>query len=123
MSHCSKRITLLPLLVVVLLLLTFHTLPAQARLNQKTNHQVWRRLRQSRQQCAQSIQICDVPQTADDIENCVLRCMSSQCYNLVYSQHPLEEGEVDDARMRTFMKCAHTEELKQLKQRRSERWS
>ncbi|CAN8063126.1 unnamed protein product [Agarophyton chilense] len=91
-----------------------------ARLNQKTNHHIWRRLRNARQHCSQVIRTCDVPHVARDTHNCVLRCLSSECYTLVYSHQPLEEGEIDHSRMRSFMKCAHTNMLRHLKRKTSQ---
>ncbi len=43
------------------------------------------------------------------MDNCVLKCVSTRCYDNVYGGDPLEEGEIDVARGRTFRSCARTE--------------
>ena len=53
------------------------------------------------------------------MDNCVLRCISSRCYNAVYGDDALEEGEIDVQRGRTFRSCARTE-LRDAKQRETE---
>ncbi|KAJ7538682.1 hypothetical protein O6H91_11G059100 [Diphasiastrum complanatum] len=42
-------------------------------------------------------------------ENCALRCISLACYNLIYADDPLEEGEVDSRRGREFKYCVRRE--------------
>ena len=37
-------------------------------------------------------------------ENCVLRCISKQCYDEIYGFNPLEEGEIDQ-RIQSFKGC------------------
>eukprot|EP01018_Ginkgo_biloba_P008003 Gb_19036 [translate_table: standard] len=38
-------------------------------------------------------------------ENCALRCLSPVCYDHIYDDDPLEEGEVDYKRGREFKYC------------------
>ncbi|GAB2289823.1 hypothetical protein Dimus_024128 [Dionaea muscipula] len=38
-------------------------------------------------------------------ENCALRCLSPQCYELIYESDPLEEGEKDFARGQEYKFC------------------
>ncbi|XBH86295.1 hypothetical protein VPH35_073990 [Triticum aestivum] len=40
-------------------------------------------------------------------ENCVLRCLSPECYNLIYGGDPLEEGELDYVRSHEYKYCMH----------------
>ncbi|XP_078437743.1 uncharacterized protein LOC144708360 [Wolffia australiana] len=40
-------------------------------------------------------------------ENCALRCVSPICYNLVYGDDPLEEGEIDFIRGQEYKYCMH----------------
>ncbi|KAI3918422.1 hypothetical protein MKX01_041742 [Papaver californicum] len=40
-------------------------------------------------------------------ENCALKCLSPQCYELVYESDPLEEGEKDYARSQEYKFCMH----------------
>mmetsp|Transcript_22263 Transcript_22263/g.69292 ORF Transcript_22263/g.69292 Transcript_22263/m.69292 type:complete len:144 (+) Transcript_22263:123-554(+) len=42
-------------------------------------------------------------------ENCIMRCSSDSCYQQVYGEDPLEEGEIDTARGRIFRNCARNE--------------
>lgn len=37
--------------------------------------------------------------------NCVNECISKECYDEVYAVEPLEDGEIDYARSRTFQSC------------------
>ncbi|KAJ8762721.1 hypothetical protein K2173_012213 [Erythroxylum novogranatense] len=41
------------------------------------------------------------------IENCVLRCVSPTCYELIYESDPLEEGEKDLTRSQEYKYCMH----------------
>ena len=41
--------------------------------------------------------------------NCVNLCISSKCYDSIFAQSPLEDGEVDYFRERAFKKCASYE--------------
>ncbi|KAH7288218.1 hypothetical protein KP509_31G017500 [Ceratopteris richardii] len=38
-------------------------------------------------------------------ENCALRCISTACYEKIYGDDPLEEGEIDYKRGREFLHC------------------
>ena len=43
-------------------------------------------------------------------ENCLLRCISPDCYETLYTRDPwgpLEEGEIDTSRATRFRECAH----------------
>ncbi|KAL2642030.1 hypothetical protein R1flu_009617 [Riccia fluitans] len=42
-------------------------------------------------------------------ENCALRCVSTACYNTIYADDPLEDGEVDIKRGRDFRLCLRRE--------------
>ncbi|KAI3908313.1 hypothetical protein MKX01_027335 [Papaver californicum] len=48
-------------------------------------------------------------------ENCALKCLSPQCYELVYESDPLEEGEKDYARSQEYKFCMHSLVLPNLK--------
>ena len=43
-------------------------------------------------------------------ENLILSCLSEKCYNEVYGADPLEEGEVDTIRGKTYRHCCRTED-------------
>ena len=34
----------------------------------------------------------------DEGMNCVYRCLSPECYNTIYGNNPLEDGEIDNIR-------------------------
>lgn len=38
-------------------------------------------------------------------KNCINRCVSEECYNEIYLDEPLEEGEIDTRREKLFTKC------------------
>ncbi|CAD6273092.1 unnamed protein product [Miscanthus lutarioriparius] len=40
-------------------------------------------------------------------DNCVLRCLSLECYDLIYGGDPLEEGELDYVRGQEYKYCMH----------------
>ncbi|KAL9682476.1 hypothetical protein QQ045_014275 [Rhodiola kirilowii] len=40
-------------------------------------------------------------------ENCVLKCLSPTCYELIYQSDPLEEGEKDLVRGQEYKYCMH----------------
>ncbi|KAL4199346.1 hypothetical protein AMTRI_Chr03g50680 [Amborella trichopoda] len=40
-------------------------------------------------------------------ENCVLRCLSPDCYEFIYAGDPLEEGEIDYVRSQEYKYCMH----------------
>ncbi|KAL3685789.1 hypothetical protein R1sor_003811 [Riccia sorocarpa] len=42
-------------------------------------------------------------------ENCALRCVSTACYNTIYADDPLEEGEIDIKRGRDIRHCLRRE--------------
>ncbi|XP_039826597.1 uncharacterized protein LOC120688367 isoform X1 [Panicum virgatum] len=44
-------------------------------------------------------------------ENCVLRCLSPECYDLIYGGDPLEEGELDYVRGQEYKYCMHKSSL------------
>lgn len=40
-------------------------------------------------------------------ENCALKCLSPECYELIYESDPLEEGEKDFVRSQEYKYCMH----------------
>ncbi|KAK9095661.1 hypothetical protein Scep_027130 [Stephania cephalantha] len=41
-------------------------------------------------------------------ENCALRCLSPECYELIYGSDPLEEGEKDYTRSQEYKYCMYS---------------
>ncbi|XRB05821.1 DUF4787 domain-containing protein [Pycnococcus provasolii] len=52
-------------------------------------------------------------------ENCILKCMEPTCYQQVYANDPLEEGELDHVRGRVFRTC-HKNIIREETRRRAE---
>jgi molecular chaperone DnaJ len=50
----------------------------------------------------------------DEGMNCVYKCLSSTCYDTVYGDNPLEDGEIDTVRYRTYQNCVRQEFKKSL---------
>jgi hypothetical protein len=55
----------------------------------------------------------------DEGMNCVYNCLSSECYNTIYGDNPLEDGEIDVVRYRTFQNCVRKEYKKILADNRT----
>ncbi|QDZ20670.1 hypothetical protein HOP50_04g31920 [Chloropicon primus] len=49
-------------------------------------------------------------------ENCVLLCVSPECYEKIYGSDPLEEGELDTTRGRLFRTCVRTKDKRKATQ-------
>mmetsp|Transcript_34019 Transcript_34019/g.105275 ORF Transcript_34019/g.105275 Transcript_34019/m.105275 type:complete len:108 (+) Transcript_34019:843-1166(+) len=65
-----------------------------------------RQFRQKKKQCEQTA--CpSLP--ADANANCVHACVSQTCYDEIYGEEPLEDGEVDSKRARAFSSCVRRE--------------
>lgn len=45
----------------------------------------------------------------EEAYNCVNKCVSPDCYEEVYATNPLEDGEIDVTRSRTFTGCVRQE--------------
>ena len=58
---------------------------------------------------------------ADAAANCVNECVSPACYGAVYAAEPLEDGEVDSTRSRTFLACVRKEAAAESSAGRAER--
>jgi len=79
----------------------------------KRNTLLDKQMKLNRQECEQELERKghDDPCNAEPIhrENCLLRCASPACYEQLYAHDPLEEGEVDTVRGRSFRSCQRTE--------------
>ena len=45
----------------------------------------------------------------EEAYNCVNKCVSSDCYNEIYADNPLEDGEIDNTRSRAFTACVRNQ--------------
>mmetsp|Transcript_22891 Transcript_22891/g.31861 ORF Transcript_22891/g.31861 Transcript_22891/m.31861 type:complete len:121 (+) Transcript_22891:122-484(+) len=89
------------------LLLNF-TLGSDARKN--TSFDILEQMSQlQRKECELSITKKGIDDSCNEfpvaLENCIMRCVSPECYDVVYSADPLEEGEVDTMRRKQYNKC------------------
>ncbi|KAK3147952.1 hypothetical protein QOZ80_3BG0288750 [Eleusine coracana subsp. coracana] len=117
-AMCSRRPPRLPhqsqrrsSAACCLLLLTIAALlaPAAAKSSHRpiTDHEI----HQKKQACYTDIEnglwgwACRSSPT--EKENCVLRCLSPECYDLIYGGDPLEEGELDYVRGQEYKYCMH----------------
>lgn len=76
-------------------------------------------IKQAKKECAQRIDQEADPTcvaTLVDRENCVLKCMEPACYDQIYGQDPLEEGEVDVVRGKAFRQCQREAMMQREKQ-------
>lgn len=65
--------------------------------------QIENRLKSLSNSCATKTECFNVRTNADK-QNCVLKCVSSKCYDEIYEFDPLEEGEIDQ-RYASFKGC------------------
>ena len=52
--------------------------------------------------------------------NCVNKCISESCFDEIYGEEPLEDGEVDSKRSRLFQSCARKSLVAEREKRRRE---
>ena len=52
--------------------------------------------------------------------NCVNACISQSCFDEIYAEEPLEDGEVDSKRTRLFQSCARKSLIAEREKRRRE---
>ena len=52
--------------------------------------------------------------------NCVNQCISQSCFDEIYAEEPLEDGEVDSKRSRLFQSCARKSLVAEREKRRRE---
>ena len=45
----------------------------------------------------------------EEAYNCVNKCLSEECFRMIYQDNPLEDGEIDNARNRQFTQCMRNE--------------
>jgi len=98
-----------------LLLLTFALLFASAAAKSSRRPISDNEIRQKKEACYTDVEnglwgwVCRSSPT--EKENCVLRCLSPECYDLIYGGDPLEEGELDYVRSQEYNYCMHKSSL------------
>lgn len=90
-----------PMLAWFLIFLTF-TAQATGKMHNQTPDRVWR---SKKTQCEATCSHL-LPEEA---YNCVNACTSPKCFEEVYSQSPLEDGEIDSMRAKLFLTCLRVE--------------
>ena len=76
-----------------------------------------RAFRARRREC--ETQTCSGMQPGTNM-NCVNQCISPSCFEEIYAEEPLEDGEVDSKRSRLFQNCARKSLVAQREKRRRE---
>ena len=75
-----------------------------------SNHQIARldkQLKQLKGKCEK--ESCSHIRILDEAQNCINECVSKECYREIYSNEPLEDGEIDKIRERQFIQCVRKE--------------
>jgi hypothetical protein len=69
---------------------------------------IWkqRRAQCQRQECGKLVK--------EEAYNCVDRCVSPECYDEIYGDNPLEDGEIDNVRYRQFTGCVRLQTRNEL---------
>jgi molecular chaperone DnaJ len=112
-STQTYLVVLAEILLVLLILLILPPL-VEAANPKKRSEQEMRNLRSScfRETCNMYI--------PEESANCVYACISPSCYQQIFGQEPLEDGEVDVERSRQFDACLR-DEFRTYRQRKRQR--
>ncbi|KAK3150909.1 hypothetical protein QOZ80_3AG0239290 [Eleusine coracana subsp. coracana] len=113
LPHQSQRRSSAACCLLVLLTIAALLAPAATKSSRRpiTDHEI----HQKKQACYTDIEnglwgwACRSSPT--EKENCVLRCLSPECYDLIYGGDPLEEGELDYVRGQEYKYCMHKSSL------------
>ena len=70
------------------------------------HHAKDRAYRAAKRECEHGVCANYAPETG---YNCVHECVSAPCYADVYAAEPLEDGEIDAKRARSFLSCVRKE--------------
>jgi hypothetical protein len=100
------------LLVVIILLWLPPLVSSKTRKNSARTSR--RRIHRTRLECEMDC----MEYLPEESMNCILSCMSINCYNHIYATNTLEPGEVDVRRFDAFENCVE-EELKQERRQRA----
>ena len=71
-----------------------------------------------KRECERAPELCG-SQILEESQNCINACVSQECYDEVYSADPLEDGEIDPERGRSFTAC--TRKIYRERKRKRER--
>lgn len=90
------------LIYLVILLLLKNTCAAN-----KVNSRLDRQYKQAKGACERNQ--CSHIYMLDEAQNCINECVSKSCFDEIYADNPLEDGEIDKARERQFLQCVRKE--------------
>ena len=114
LSPCfiSPRRFLLFILILVVLVS-----PSYAKSKRAKTDSQWKA---RKRECERSHDLCGslIPEEA---QNCVNKCVASECYDEVYANDPLEDGEIDPERGRSFTACTRKVYRERKRKRERER--
>lgn len=85
-------------------------------LSQSQKNRRWDRVWKARRKECASIGECAALHP-DENDNCVNKCTSTACFDEVYASEPLEPGEIDMPRWRSFERCVRQEAREARRQR------
>ena len=113
-------------LVAILMVILCGCMPDSAEARRRSKR---RRARGSRNAGMGSVRSalseCEAAECAhlvpDENMNCVNKCGSPACFERIYAPEPLEDGEVDDERERSFLDCMLAEQKEQRRRQRAQR--
>lgn len=94
----------LPIISGILFLLLFCGFVTAAKKNGAFYDKIWK---VTAEECRTS-DACKML-IPDENANCVNRCTSEKCYEKIYANKPLEDGEIDYDRNRAFTNCLREE--------------
>jgi len=67
--------------------------------------QHYKDLKRKKQECSR-LEVCKF----DETDNCLNRCISERCFELVYGDDPPEPGQVDKQKFKSFNDCLRNED-------------
>ncbi len=73
-----------------------------------------------KRECQVNVELCG-GMIEEERGNCVAKCISEECWEEVYGHDPLEDGELDPERGRSFTSCTRRKYREQKKLRERER--
>jgi hypothetical protein len=104
---------------ILLALLILFLLPKLVQSSSRQRQRIDRGLRTIRQECELNVCTRNPTRIPEESLNCILACVSPACYQVVYGETPLKDGEIDLVRGQVFDKCARDEYMRMRKRQRA----
>ena len=115
----SNRFILLFVKILLVLVILF-LLPKLVKARTKLNYRNKKQRRRAEIALDDTRKVCEyhtcIQFLAEEAMNCVQLCISPACYQDIYGDDPLENGEIDIDRAKTFEVCVK-EELREARKR------